>query len=622
GAPRPDPAVSADGGAALVSVRLARDLPEGAREQSLAAVESRLRRIADAVPGAEVTLGGSELARRAVAARSVADTRRSELITLPVTLVVVYVLFGGLAAASVPVLAAVGTVVTGMLWLLLLSRWYDLSSPALSTTTMLGLGLAVDYSLLMVGRFREERAAGRPAPQAVARMMATAGRAVGFAALVVAAALCGLAAFPSDFYAAIGLAAAGTVALSLATALTLTPALLAAFPDRIGSSRVPGTSGVLAAGRPEDDGAFARLALWTRRHAVAVVLGVGAALLACATPFLHVHLVSPVGEQQLPPTAEARRYADLVAERFPQHRPDAVVVVARTEPGRLQGWADRFAGRPEVEEVGRAGAAAPGLALVRIAAVAGPGQEPAERLVHELRDERPAGYPVWVTGRSAVDIDFRAEVAGHAPRAAALIALTTGVLLLLMTGSVLLPLKAMAMNTLSLGASFGALVLVFQDGWGAGLLGVHTLGGLGYWLPVVVFALAFGLSMDYEVFLLCRIQELYEAGVGNDRAVEAGLQRSARIISSSAALMCVVFAGFATGELTVVKQLAVALAIVVVVDASLVRCLLVPATMTLLRDANWWGPRPLRRQRAAHGAARPELVSAWDTPSRPGGRRY
>ncbi|MBT2408452.1 MULTISPECIES: MMPL family transporter [unclassified Streptomyces] len=471
---------------------------------------------------------------------------------------------------------------------------------------MVGLGLAIDYSLVTVGRFREERAAGHPVPEAVVRTARTAGRSIVFAALVVTAALCGLAAFPSDFYAAIGLAAAGTVALSLAGALTLTPALLAAFPERIGSR----------AARDTDDGAFARLARWTRRHALMVVIGVGVLLLACATPFLRVHLVSPVGEHQLPPGAEARRYAGLVAERFPQQRADAVLVVARTDPARLQAWAGRFASRPEVEAVGTATASGPGVAVVRVVPVAdavdtgldvveagrdgveaGPGavDSPGERLVHRLRGERPADFPIWVTGRNAVDIDFRAEVVDYAPRAAALIALSTLVLLFLMTGSVLLPLKAIAMNTLSLGASFGALVLVFQDGWGAGLLGVHTLGGLGYWLPVVVFALAFGLSMDYEVFLLCRIQELYDSGVGNDRAVELGLQRSARIISSSAALMCIVFVGFATGELMVVKQLSVALAIVVVVDATLVRCLLVPATMTLLRDVNWWAPRMVRR---------------------------
>ncbi|MFD4866830.1 MMPL family transporter [Streptomyces sp. NPDC058412] len=334
-----DSAVSADGRAALVSVRLGRGLPDGVRQKAEAAVESRVRDIARSVPGVEVTLGGSDRARRAVAERSLADTRRSELITLPVTLAVVYVLFGGLVAASVPVLAAVCTVGAGMLWLLVLSRWYDLTSPALSTTTMVGLALAIDYSLVTVGRFREERAAGHDVAEAVVRTMATAGRAVRFAALVVAAALCGLAAFPSDFYAAIGLAAAGTVALSLAAALTLTPALLAAFPKRIGA-------GVSARGAGY--GAFARLARRTRRHALPAAVGVGVLLLTCATPFLRVHLVSPVGERQLPPAAEARRYADVVAERFPQHRADAVVIVARTDPARLQQWAGRFAGGPDV----------------------------------------------------------------------------------------------------------------------------------------------------------------------------------------------------------------------------------------------------------------------------------
>ncbi|MFE9933850.1 MMPL family transporter [Streptomyces sp. NPDC005533] len=576
--------VSADGRAALISVRLGRGLPDGVRQQAEAAVESRVRAIARSVPGVAVTLGGSDRARRAVADRSLADTRRSELVTLPVTLAVVYVLFGGLVAASVPVLAAVCTVGAGMLWLLVLSRWYDLTSPALSTTTMVGLALAIDYSLVTVGRFREERAAGHDVAESVVRTMATAGRAVRFAALVVAAALCGLAAFPSDFYAAIGLAAAGTVALSLAAALTLTPALLAAFPERIGACAARGT------GRD----AFARLARWTRRHALAAAVGVGVLLLACATPFLRVHLVSPVGEQQLPPAAEARRYADIVAERFPQHRADAVVIVARTDPARLQEWAGRFAGGADVETVGAATAVGPGVSLVRMVPRADPEGGPADRLVRLVRADRPAEFPVWVTGRNALDIDFRAEIVDHAPRAAALIAATTFVLLLLMTGSVLLPLKAIAMNTLSLGASFGALVLVFQDGWGAGLLGVHTLGGLGYWLPVVVFALAFGLSMDYEVFLLSRIQELHDSGVDNDRAVEVGVQRSARIISSSAALMCIVFIGFATGELLVMKQLAIALTVAVVVDATLVRCVLVPATMTLLRGANWWAPPALR----------------------------
>ncbi|WP_405977149.1 MMPL family transporter [Streptomyces sp. NBC_00158] len=587
--PLTEGAYAADRRAVLLAVRLDRNPTGEDRRRTERAVEARLRAVRRNLPGTTVTLGGSERARAEVARRTVADTRRAELITLPVTLAVVYLLFGGLVAAAVPLLAAVATVGAGMLWLLLLSRWYDLTSPVLSTTTMVGLGLAVDYSLLTVGRFREELAAGREVPEAVVRTMGSAGRSVLFAALVIAAALSGLAAFPSDFYASVGLAAAGTVLLSLAAAVTLTPALLAACGKRIGARE----------GREADEGPFAALARWTRRRAPAVAVGVGFLLLAAAAPFLRVHLVSPVGELQLPPGTESRRFADLVAERFPQHRPDAVVVVARTDPARLTAWAQHFASAPQVQRIEPAAAVGPAVAAVRLVPVPDADAAAAGRLVERLRADRPEDFPVWVTGRAALDADFRAEVVEHAPRAAALIALTSYVLLLAMTGSVLLPLKAILMNTLSLGASFGALVLVFQDGWCAGILGVHTLGGLGYWLPVVVFALAFGLSMDYEVFLLSRIQELYRAGAGNDLAVEAGVQRSARIISSSALLMCVVFTGFATGEVLVMKQLATALTLVVVVDATLVRCLLVPATMTLLGRANWWSPRLLRPRRPA-----------------------
>ncbi|MFE3186411.1 MMPL family transporter [Streptomyces violascens] len=595
-APARGATVSADGRAALVSVQLARGLSGARRAEAERTVESRLRGIGRAVPGVRVTLGGSDLARREVAAQSVADTRLGETITLPLTLLAVCFLFGGLAAASVPLLAAIATTGTGMLWLLVLSHWYVPTSPALSATTILALALAVDYALVTVGRFRQERAAGHPVTEAVARTARTAGRTVVFAALVVTTALCGLAVFPSDFYAAIGLAAAGTVVIALAAALTLTPALLATFPNRIGARAEPGG----------DNGVFARLARWTRRHALPVTLGIGALLIACAAPFLRAHLVSPVGERQLPPTAEARHYADLVAERFPQHRADAIVLVAGSDPARLQSWATQFARWPQAESIGEATLVRPGVSVLRVVPVPETDDGAAERLVHRIRSARPQDFPVWVTGRNAVDIDARAEIADHAPQAAALIALTTFLVLLVMTGSVLLPLKAIAMNTLSLGAGFGALVLVFQDGWGAGLVGVHTLGGLEYWLPVVVFALAFGLSMDYEVLLLARVQEAFAQSGDNDRAVELGVQRSARIITSSAALMCLVFAGFATGELIAVKQLALALITVVVIDATLVRCLLVPATMTLLGNANWWAPQSVRHvleKTGRHGRA-------------------
>jgi RND superfamily putative drug exporter len=214
-----------------------------------------------------------------------------------------------------------------------------------------------------------------------------------------------------------------------------------------------------------------------------------------------------------------------------------------------------------------------------------------------MRADRPP-FTTWITGEAAILIDFKHEVSSRAPWALLLVALATFALLFAMTGSLLVPLKALVMNTLSLGASFGALVLIFQEGHLSGLLGFESTGGLETWVPVLVFSFAFGLSMDYEVFLLARVKELYDSGLSNDEAVEVGLQRSGRIITSAALLMIIVFAGFAAGKMVSIKEVGVAMAIAVAVDATLVRCLLVPATMTLLGDLNWWAPAPLRRLHA------------------------
>jgi RND superfamily putative drug exporter len=224
----------------------------------------------------------------------------------------------------------------------------------------------------------------------------------------------------------------------------------------------------------------------------------------------------------------------------------------------------------------------------------------AQRLVHVLREHRPP-YQSWVTGDAAVLIDFSGSLADRLPWALGVIAVALFVLLFLMTGSVLVPIKALVMNTISLGATFGALVWVFQQGHLENALGFTSTGAIETWVPVIVFAFAFGVSMDYEVFLLARIKEQYDAGSRNDEAVRLGLQRSGRIITSAALLIVIVFCGFAAGRMLGIKEMGFALAIAVVVDATLVRCLLVPATMTLLGDLNWWAPAPLRRLHARFG---------------------
>jgi RND superfamily putative drug exporter len=578
--------VAFDKRAVLVSVGLERDLPAERQEALLTRVDDRLHAIAAQLTGVRVVIGGDLPTRRAVVEQAAKDMRFGEMVALPLTLVLLCLLFRGMPAAAVPLLAALATIGTGLLALLALSTVRDLDSTQISVTTVVGLGLAIDYSLLQVDRFREERARGKPVPKAVAAAMETAGRTLLFSGLTVATALCGLWVFPSPFYVSIGLAGTAVVLAASLTALTLTPALLGILAKRI-----------TARAADSDQGLFARLARVTRRFPVALGLLVAALLAAGALPFLHVRLVNSDPAQLLPAASEARRHSDLLGARFAGCRLDTVMVVARTSPQRLQAWAAEQA--VGVERVAPAVAQAGGLAAVAIEPVRSARNQAAADLVTRLRAHRPADFPVWVTGRTALELDFANEVKRYAPRAAVVVGLATFVLLLLMTGSVLVPLKALLMNTLSLGASFGALVLVFQDGLGSDLLGVQTdAGGLQTYIPVVVFAFAFGMSMDYEMFLVARIKELRDAGMANDEAVERGLQRSGRIITSAAALMVVVFVCFAAGTTLAVKQLGLALALAVILDATLVRCVLVPAAMTLLGNLNWWAPAPVQRLRA------------------------
>jgi RND superfamily putative drug exporter len=367
--------------------------------------------------------------------------------------------------------------------------------------------------------------------------------------------------------------------------LTLVPALLATFGRRIPVRRA------LA---PEQ-GFFSRLAGAVARRPWPVVLGLAALLLAAGAPLLSIRLQNGQANvlPQSLPSAQVQR---TIEQRFPGAGTGPVTVVAEASPPELDAYlAGLRAIVPagDVLEVGRAEALG-SRSRVDITPAGSTQGDVAQRLVHTLRAHRPP-FRSYVAGGAAVLVDFKADVLRKLPYAFGLAALASLVLLFLMTGSVLVPIKALAMNTVSLGATFGALVWVFQDGHLSGPLGFSPPGAVETWVPVLVFAFAFGLSMDYEVFLISRIKELYDAGHRNDAAVRLGLQRSGRIITSAALLVVIVFAGFAAGRLVGIKELGLALAIAIVVDATLVRCLLVPATMTLLGDLNWWAPGPLRR---------------------------
>jgi putative drug exporter of the RND superfamily len=475
--------------------------------------------------------------------------------------------------------------VAGALLILLgVSEFADISAYSVNVITMLGLGLAVDYSLLVVSRFREERAGGLELPEAVERTLATAGRTVAFSGLTVAASLCGLLAFAEPFLRSLAWGGIGVVLVAMTAAVTLVPALLGLWGRRIRPSRLQA-----------DHGVFYRLSRLVQRFAPAIVVVVAALLILLALPFRHARLENS-GLESLPRSSESRQLFETVGERFQGRGADPVVVVVESAPGNplVADYLRRVQGLPGVVRVEpRQGT--PAQVTVLDVVPEGTSEGPvATRLVEDIRAlERPVA--AGVTGPAAFLVDYRDSLTSRLPYALALIGLATFALLFLMTGSVVVPVKAIVMCVLSLGASFGALVWVFQEGHLSGPLGFDSPGMVDITVPVLIFVFAFGLSMDYEVFLLSRIKEAWDQTGDNDLAVALGLQRTGRIVTSAAALIVVVFLGFAAGELLTIKEVGLGMAIAVVLDATVVRMLLVPATMKLMGRWNWWAPPGLRR---------------------------
>jgi putative drug exporter of the RND superfamily len=579
----PDPRLRAsDGHASLIVVSVRKNTAMKAQMMAVANMRSAAR---GAVPGAQVKVGGDLGVNRDNMVGSQNDLFRGEAIALPILLVALFFIFGGIRAALLPIFAALATSAGALILLMAMTHVTNVASYATDVIILFGLALAVDYSLLMVNRFREDRAAGAGVEAAVEHTAATAGRTVTFSALTVAAALAGLFAFGDPTFTSVAVGGIATVAVALAAALTLIPALLAAWGPKLKTARR----------QAAEDGFFGRLARRVQRQPWLAAAGVTGLLLAAALPFLHASY--GLGDPRtLPASSESRQVAAALAAGFPGMRADPVQVVAAI-PGsdpRIAAYAAALARQPGVAAVSVEHGLRGYVAAIDVTPAGSAQGATAQHLVAALRAHRPA-FRTWVTGSAAFLIDFKAQIIHRLPYALALIALATFVLLFLMTGSVLIPVKALIMNMLSLGAVFGALVWVFQDGHLSGLLGFHAFGAIEVWAPVIVFVFAFGLSMDYEVFLLSRIKECHDEGCDTNTAVASGLQRSGRIITSAAFLVMIVFLGFAAGQTLGIKEFGLALAIAVAVDATLVRCILVPATMTLLGEWNWWAPAPLRR---------------------------
>jgi RND superfamily putative drug exporter len=397
--------------------------------------------------------------------------------------------------------------------------------------------------------------------------------------------------------------------------LTLVPALLALAGKRLVRpgipQRIPGLRRLTRrlGDVPPDHGVFSRLAAVIQRRPVVPLVGVLVVLAIAALPVLQLRFVQS-GVALLPPSSPTRQVFDQISARFPAGNAAPVTVVTRWPPAQLARWAqdENVAAIPGVTGLDPVRVqSSPALTVsvlgVRTAGehrvggllVPDPTSDQARDVVRELQRREPARAPIWVTGQAALVNDFLHDITTRGPWAAVVVVLATFVLLFLLTGSLLVPLKALLLNVVSLGAAFGILVWGFQQGHLAGLMGFTSTGGIEIGIPVLLVALGFGLSMDYEVFLLSRIKEFRDAGLPNDEAVAAGLQRSGRIITSAALIIVIVFAGFASGKLLVIKETGLGLAGTVAVDATLVRLVLVPAAMTLLGEWNWWAPAPLRR---------------------------
>ncbi|MGB8022630.1 MAG: MMPL family transporter [Candidatus Nanopelagicales bacterium] len=609
-------AISTDGDSALVTVVLEPELDGEELRTAERAVVARLRDLPHDVPGSTVHISSQQEVIETITQQVEADLRTGEGIALPVSLFVMVLIFGGFAAAGVPLAGAAASIAGGLVSLLAFTYVIELDITVVNVVTVLGLGLCIDYSLLIVSRYREQvhdlmdlTAPGanpdvpaRLRQRAMALTMATAGRTVIFSGVTVAVAVTGLVFIDMKIIRSVGAGAVTVVVIAVVVATTFVPALLVLATRHVvgaGSlAAVPGLRRLARAQAPSDHGAFATWAEKVQRRPWVALLGVTSVLVILSIPALRMTLVNS-GVELLPPENPTRTLFEQIQTDFPMlAEPDVTVVSAVGDADKLGELADRMADSQGVERVGE-------VAETGDIAQLGLGTEPgaAEEVVRRIRSDRPAEPQTWVTGDAAILVDFKEQLRDDVPIAVLFVVLATLVLLFLLTGSVLVPVKALLMNILSLGASFGILVLIFQDGHFEGLLGFAATGGIEAILPVIIFAFAFGLSMDYEVFLLSRIKEFHDQGYSNDDAVRLGLQRTGRIITSAALLIVIVFAGFVLGELLAIKQNGVALAIAVLIDATLVRIILVPATMTLLGDWNWWAPEPLRKLHAKLGIA-------------------
>ena len=620
--------VAADRRTAYVLINLS-TLPEGS-QRLLPTIESKLRATP---PQMERIVAGGPVFYADIEKTSSEDLQRGEIIAFPLALIALALVFGSLVAAVTPMIVGGFSVIAILASVYLLGTATDLSIFVLNLATMLGLGLAVDYALFITSRFREELA-GRPVEEAVAVTIATAGRAIFFSGLTVLIGLSGLIIFPFMFLRSVGFAGVIVVFFSVLAALTLLPALLGLLGERInGLSIIKYRTGPVGGG----EGFWHRLALAVMARPWRFFLPTLALMLLLGSPFLNVRLSSP-DASILPPDVPSRQGYDLLVEKFGASELEPVALAIKAPGGssiydaanigalydlthalerdprvaRVDSLTtlDPQLGKPQYELIYSrpdrildpyAALIAPRLAngdttLVSIVLKSSAVSNEAKSLVNDLRSTTPPGGLTYqITGTTGGVIDVVEGMYSYFPLALLGVIVATYLILMVLLRSLVLPLKAILMNALSLLASYGALVWVFQEGNLSGLLGFAPLGFVEATLPIIMFCTLFGVSMDYEVFLLSRIREAWLETGDNTLAVATGLERSGRIITSAALIVVVVAGSFVTADIVLIKAFGLGVALAVFLDATIVRALLVPATMRLLGDWNWWLPAWLER---------------------------
>jgi RND superfamily putative drug exporter len=519
------------------------------------------------------------------------DLKLSESISIPLTFILLIFVFGGLVASAMPLLVGVSAILASFLVIYLLTFVTGVSIFALNLITGLGLGLGIDYALLIVNRFREELHAGRSVDESIKRTVNTAGKTVFYSGLTIVITLAALVLFPQMFLKSFGYAGVTVVIMAVLGALVALPALLAILGNRIDKLVVRKSSIT-----PKEDGKWAQTARFVMRRPVAVVMLSLIILTVLAAPVKNM-VFSQVDSQVLPASNPAANASRIISERFPGQEGNPIEIIVpngATMGTQINQYTTEIAQVPGIVRIGDSQVSGNDVRVTAIHSM-GPRTPAAEVLIKELRKIRaPEG--TLIGGVAADYADTQIGIAKTMPWALLWIAIGVLILLFVFTGSIILPIKAIILNILSLGATLGVITWIFVDGHLRWLVGDFTVtGSVDTGSIILVAVVAFGLSMDYEVFLISRIKEEHDAGRSNIESVATGLQRSARIITAAAGLLAIVFASFMLSGVTSIKMLGFGVAFAILLDASLVRALLVPALMRLFGERNWWAPKAMKR---------------------------